>query len=676
MNFFEQQEQARRKTGLLVWLFVLAVAGLIAGTYVLVMALFLGGVEQMAENQDLVAQLGPATIWRPDIFAGVAFAIGLVVGGGSLYKTAALASGGETIANMLDGRRLETNSTDPTERKVLNVVEEMAIAAGLPPPPVYMMDHELGINAFAAGYKSEEAVIGVTRGCVKQLTRDELQGVIAHEFSHILNGDMRLNIRLIAIVHGILLVGLIGYYLLRIAAASSSRRSSNDKGGGTVPFIALGLGLMAVGFAGTLIGNLIKAAVSRQREFLADASAVQFTRSKGIAAALQRIGGLNAGSNLDCPRASEASHMFFASGVNALFATHPPLTERIARIDNDFLLTQQATQTVSKASGSPSTTTPGMPIPAPAFAPGAVGFAGPSGPNGGAVGGGAVGGSVAGAVPLPPSPSTPPPLPTPEQAVDAIGKTTPQQIARSHELLEALPAVLRDAAHEPFGARAVIYALLLDADFTSCQKQFERLAAEADPAVYRTTLSLHKQTVALPREVRLPLADICLGPLKDLSPEQYERFRENIHALAAADNRLSLFEWALQKVVLHVLDPHFGRQQRKRGRRRPAAADVAIVLSAVSHAGGDDNEAVQTAFDRGAEATGLAALTLQPWNRNMFKQLDAALDALTKIPSQSKARLVKGLAETAAADGKVIARELELLRAVAIALDCPMPLLA
>ena len=661
MNFFEQQEQARRKTGLLVWLFVLAVAGLIAGTYALVMALFLGGVEQMAENQDLVAQLGPATIWRPDIFAGVAFAIGLVVGGGSLYKTAALASGGETIANMLDGRRLETNSTDPTERKVLNVVEEMAIAAGLPPPPVYMMDHELGINAFAAGYKSEEAVIGVTRGCVEQLTRDELQGVIAHEFSHILNGDMRLNIRLIAIVHGILLVGLIGYYLLRIAAASGSRRSSNDKGGGTVPFIALGLGLMAVGFAGTLIGNLIKAAVSRQREFLADASAVQFTRSKGIAAALQRIGGLSVGSNLDCPRASEASHMFFASGVNALFATHPPLTERIARIDQDYLA-EQAAAAVPKADTSRPAFATGIPMPVPALAPGVAGFAGADG----------TAASAAGAAPSP----NPPPLPTPEQAVEAIGKTTPQQIARSHELLEALPIALRDAAHEPFGARAVIYALLLDADFTSCQKQFELLAAEADPAVYQATLALHKQTASLPREVRLPLADICLGPLKDLSPEQYERFRDNVHALAAADNRLSLFEWALQKVVLHVLDPHFGRQQRKRGRRRPAAADVALVLSAVSHAGGDGNEAVQAAFDRGAEATGIAALTLQPWNRNMFKQLDAALDALTRIPSQSKARLVKGLAETAAADGKVIARELELLRAVAIALDCPMPLLA
>ena len=667
MNFFEQQERARRKTGLLVWLFVLAVAGLIAGTYVLVMALFLGGVEQMAEQQDVVAQLGPATFWRPDIFAGVAFAVGLVVGGGSLYKTAALAGGGDAIAEMLDGRRLETNSTDPTERKVLNVVEEMAIASGLPPPPVYMMDHELGINAFAAGYNSEEAVIGVTRGCAEQLTRDELQGVIAHEFSHILNGDMRLNIRLIAIVHGILLVGLIGYYLLRIAAASGSRRSSNDKGGGTVPFIALGLGLMAIGFAGTLIGNLIKAAVSRQREFLADASAVQFTRSRGIAAALQRIASLKVGSNLDCPHASEASHMFFASGVNALFATHPPLEERITRINQDYLAERKEEVAAPVARPSRPVFAAGIPLPRPVLAPAVVGFAGDDGMPTPAAG--------TANPPLPP-PRVPPPLPTPEQAVDAIGKTTPQQIARSHELLEALPTALRDAAHEPFGARAVIYALLLDADFTSCQKQFELLAAEADPAVYRATLALHKQTAALPREARLPLADICLGPLKDLSPEQYERFRDNVHSLAAADNRLSLFEWALQKVVLHVLDPHFGRQPRRRARRRPAAVDVALVLSAVSHAGSDGDDATRAAFQRGAKATGLADLSLQPWNRDMFKQLDRALDTLSRIPAKSKARLVKGLAETAAADGKIIPRELELLRAVAIALDCPMPLLA
>lgn len=656
MNFFEHQDRARRKTGMLVWLFVVAVVGLIAGTYVLIMSLYLGGLEQASQQREmLINQFGPDTFWRPDILVGVALAVFLVVGGGSLYKTAQLSGGGEPLALSLGGRRLLNDSSDPVERKVLNVVEEMALASGLPVPPVFMMDREQGINAFAAGYQPEDAVIGVTRGCVENLSRDELQGVIAHEFSHILNGDMRLNIRLIGIVHGILLVGLIGYYTLRIAAASGGRRSSNDKGGGGLAFLGLGLGLMAIGFIGTLIGNLIKAAVSRQREFLADASAVQFTRDpNGIAGALKKIGGLNTGSKVTVAKAAEASHMFFAAGVAELFATHPPLEKRIARIDM-FWQAEMATE--RSEGGVPETR-------AAAFAPAsAAGFAG--------------------AAPAPPAlPGSPPPhveiqpAPSPEQAVESIGKPTPQQIARSHELLESLPETLRKAAREPYGARGVIYALLLDADFTSCQRQFERLAAEADPAVYRTTIELHKLIGTLPRESRLPLVDICLGPLKDLSPEQYERFRENMHALAAADNRLSLFEWTLQKVVSHVLDPHFGRQRKRRTSGRPAPEDVSTVLSALAHAGSRDEDLIQSAFERGVEATGLPPLELQPWDRTIFNRLNHSLDALGRLPGKSKVKLIRGLAETASADGTITSQEINLLRAIATTLDCPMPLIA
>ena len=657
MNFFEHQDRARRKTGMLVWLFIVAVAGLIAGTYVLIMSVYLGGLEQASQQREsLINQFGPDTFWRPDILLGVALAVFLVVGGGSLFKTAQLSGGGEPLALSLGGRRLLNDSGDQVERKVLNVVEEMALASGLPVPPVFMMDREQGINAFAAGYQPEDAVIGVTRGCVEQLSRDELQGVIAHEFSHILNGDMRLNIRLIGIVHGILLVGLIGYYTLRIAAASGGRRSSNNKGGGGLAFLGLGLGLMAIGFIGTLIGNLIKAAVSRQREFLADASAVQFTRDpNGIAGALKKIGGLNTGSKVTVAKAAEASHMFFAEGVSELFATHPPLAKRIARIDMFWQAEMQVEQ-ATQAGASSST-------PPPAFAPaGAVGFAGST------------------AASMPPPDTLPPryepqPAPSIEQAVEAIGKPTSQQIARSHELLESLPEALRKAAREPYGARGVIYALLLDADFTSCQRQFERLAAEADPAVYRLTIQLHKLTETLPRESRLPLVDICLAPLKDLSPEQYERFRDNIHALAAADNRLSLFEWTLQKVVLHVLDPHFGRKRKPKTNQRPAPEDVSTVLSALAHAGSRDKDLVQNAFERGVEATGLPPLELQPWDRTIFSRLNHSLDALGRLPGKSKAKLIRGLAETASADGTITSREINLLRAIATTLDCPMPLI-
>jgi Zn-dependent protease with chaperone function len=631
MNFFEHQDRARRNTTRLVALFVLAFIGLVACTYVLVMAIYGAGVQQMAEHDSAAVSLRSISFWNPAIFAGVALAIAIVVGGGSLYKTMQLAGGGEPLAVSLGGRRLLENSTDPVERKVLNVVEEMAVAAGLPVPPVYLMDNEPGINAFAAGYKPDDAVIGVTRGCVEQLTRDQLQGVIAHEFSHILNGDMRLNIRLIAIVHGILLVGLIGYYVLRAAAATGHRRSSKDKDGGAIPLFLFGLGLVVVGFAGTLIGNLIKAAVSRQREFLADASAVQFTRNpEGIAGALMRIGGLGDGSKIQAARATEASHMFFASGVSALFATHPPLDERISRIDRFW-------------QGEQHVTTGPRPLVSSASPSGSVGFA-------------------------------PVVAQSSEQTVDSVGEIHPRQIARSHEFLEHLPKTVRDAAHEPFGACAVIYALLLVEDLNLRQEQLTALASKAEPAVRRLAISLADITDTLPHDARLPLVDMCLGPLKGLSAEQYGRFRSGMLALIAADNKQSLFEWALQKVVIHVLDPWFGRD-RPRG-RRPTPADVSIVLSAMAHAGGGGDHAVQAAFDRGAKVAKLADVRLLPLEEAISARIDAAIDALGRLPASSKERLVRGLAETASADGHVMTGERDLLRAIATTLDCPMPLIA
>lgn len=641
MNFFEQQDQARRNTTRLVGLFILAVAGLIVATYCLVMGILLAGSSQMAERDDTIAAIAPVSFWHPQILAGVALAVSTVVGGGSLYKTLQLAGGGEPLAVSLGGRRLLENSTDPVERKVLNVVEEMAVAAGLPVPPVYMMDHEAGINAFAAGSKPEEAVIGVTRGCVEELTRDELQGVIAHEFSHILNGDMRLNIRLIAIVHGVLLVGLIGYYVLRAAAATGSgRRSGKDKDSGAAPLFVFGLGLMAVGFAGTLIGNLIKAAVSRQREFLADASAVQFTRNPdGIAGALKRIGGLTDGSQVHAARAPEASHMFFATGVAEWFATHPPLEERISRIDRFW----QGERHVRPRGQLVRSSTP---------TEGTVGFA------------------PGGAGPL----DTTMASSSPEQAVDSIGMVSSQQMARSHELLMSLPHALREAVHEPFGASSVIYALLLDPDFEVRQQQLTGLAATAEPGVRRMTITLADITDTLPRETRLPLVEICLGPLKSLSSEQYARFRDTVHALIGADSRLSFFEWTVKKVVLSVLDRHFGRA-RPRG-ARPTPGDASTVLSAMAYAGGRDSAAVQAAFERGAKAAELSSVSLQPWDDKIATRLDTAIDALDRLSGAAKARLLRGLAEAASADGTIATRELELLRAVAMTLGCPMPMVA
>ena len=331
-DFFQQQDAARRGTTRLVVLFSLAVLAIVVSVELL-LAATMGFLGRDPETNEI----DWTTVADPRLLLLAVGGTLLVVGGGSLYKIAQLRGGGRVIAEELGGRLVDGSTSDPVERRLLNVVEEMAIASGTSTPPVYIMDGETGINAFAAGFAPQDAVIGVTRGAATTLDRDELQGVIAHEFSHILNGDMRLNIRLMGLLHGIFLIGMIGYFILRMSFYSGAGGGRSRDSKGALPILALGAGLAIVGFAGTFFGNLIKAAVSRQREFLADSSAVQFTRHPGgIAGALKKIGGFVTGSKVENPNAPQASHMFFGratSGFSAMFSTHPPLGERIRRID-------------------------------------------------------------------------------------------------------------------------------------------------------------------------------------------------------------------------------------------------------------------------------------------------------------------------------------------------------
>ena len=646
MDFFAHQDRARRNTRWLVGLMVVAFVATVVLVYMLVIAVALGG--QHDDSQAAGGLLGRTSWWQPDLFVLVTSGVTFVIGGGSLYKTAQLSGGGEKLAEMLGGRRLPPDARDPLERKVLNIVEEMAIASGTAVPPVYLLDGESGINAFAAGLDIDSAVIGITRGAAEQLSRDELQGVVAHEFSHILHGDMRLNLRLIAIVHGILVLGLLGYYAMRIAASSGgSRRSSNKEGGGAVAAILLlGLALMIIGYVGTFFGSLIKAAVSRQREFLADASAVQFTRNPGgIAGALARIASAN-GSKLETPKAAEASHMFFASGLWTLFATHPPLTERIARID-----AAKAALLAEALSAEPA-----------AGVAGVAGFAG---------------GTAAAGL------QTPPPPPTavipaagrvePRAAVDSIGDPTAAGIAHAHELLGSLHPRLRDAAHDPFGCRGVVYALLLDGDPNVRHQQFELLASLAEPAACEATRQLSLLIDALPREQRLMLVDTAVGTLRSLSAQQYAGFRHAVEALVQADRRIDLFEWVLQKILLRHLDPVFGIKAKRGQRRKASGHDVAVLLSCLAHAGGSSQEDAIQAFHRGAEATGLPGLHLLPRDQARLNELSKAVDALARLKPKSKRRVIEAISETVAHDGMITAAEAELLRGVADALGCPMP---
>ena len=642
MNFFESQVRVRRHTALLVILFGLAVLTLIIMTNLLVMLVF-GYInsEQLRDGGSWIRQMD----WKT--FAAVSAGVGFVVLAGSLYKVLALSAGGKVVAESLGGQLIPQDTRDMNQRKLLNVVEEMAIASGIPAPPVYLLADERGINAFAAGFSPRDAVIGVTRGTIDQLSREQLQGVIAHEFSHIFNGDMRLNIRLMGALYGILVLGILGYYLL-YSASFSSRRRSNDRSGVTI--LALAIGLMAIGFAGTFFGGLIKAAVSRQREYLADDSAVQFTRNPdGIAGALKRIGGAEFGSKVENPGTPEISHALFAQGISGfmqwLSATHPPLAKRILRIDpqwdGKFDFTAQAGpgQDEEHTGESKTVSRPAVADPVVAVAAGAA---------------------VADLM----------------IAIDQIGNPTQEAIHYARSLLSELSMAIKEAAREPYGARAVIYCLVLDKGQDVRARQLQQLQDHADPDVYALTLRLMPEMDELEIKHRLPVIDIAIPALKQLSLAQYRSFRENLVGLIEMDARVELLEWSLQKILFHHLDGQFFKLAPMRARYsepRQLKKEIELVLSAMAHAGAQDQSDREEAFGAAAATLEAGGLALLAKNQIRVSDLDLALAKLEELKPLAKSRLLKACVASIGHDQRVSPVEVELLRAFAGVLDCPMP---
>lgn len=639
-RFFEHQEAARRSTSWLIVLFGCAVVGIVLLLYALAVALT-GEPVYDAYGQITSARLA---WWQPELLVQVALATLAVVAGGSLYKIAQLRGGGAVVAEQLGGRLVPSDTRDPDARKLLNVVEEMAIASGTPTPPVYLLADEDGINAFAAGFTPSDAVVGVTRGCMRRLSRDELQGVVAHEFSHILNGDMRLNIRLMGFVHGILLLGIIGYFLLRSSMfAGGGRRSSRDSSGAVI--LAAGLGLMIVGFVGTFFGNLIKASVSRQREFLADASAVQFTRNpNGLAGALAKIAGLDAGSVLSSPAAPEASHLFFSQGLRgglqALFSTHPPLAERIQRLEPGFQAPGRVQGEAISDLARPATS--------------ASSLAGASVADGRADA-------------LADAPAGP--------AIEQIGEPTLAHLDQAHRLVEALPRAVVEASHEAHGARAVVYALLIDSDAGARRRQLERLDGFAEPGIADETRRLLADVERLAPSTRLPIVDIALPALRNLSPRQYAAFHANVRALVEADERIDLFEWTLSRVLLAHLAPHFEHLAKPPRRKslRALSHECSVALSVLARLGSPGEDAVRAAFERGAGELAEPGLELLPEERCALDGLDRALDGLARAKPRAAERILHACAVCIAADGIVSDAQGEVLRALADTLGCPMP---
>ena len=645
-DFFDRQDVARRKTTRLVVLFALAVVAIIVSVDLLLSALT---AYLDFDNPSSLLETALTLTVDPRILAVAVGGTLLLVVAGSAYKAAQLWGGGRVVAEHLGGRRLNPDTTVPTERQLLNVVEEMVIASGTSVPPVYLLEGEEGSNAFAAGYSLNDAVIGITQGTAERLSRDELQGVVAHEFSHVLNGDMRLNLRLIGLLHGIMLLALVGQFVFRIVAHSGvTRRGSREET--PVPVLAfgalvLGAGLMAIGFVGTFFGSIIKAAVSRQREYLADASAVQFTRNPGgIAGALKKIGGLTRRAHVDNPNAPEMSHLFFGqatSGLTSMFATHPPLAERIRRLDPgwDGKFVESYLSPAAPPRPRPA---PPVRAPAPVVAPLVVG-------------------GTASAL---------------TQAVTDIGQPREVHLAYAGHLVGRIPEGVARAAHDSYGARAVVYALLLDRQPRCREQQLAHLAGHADAGVVEETHRLVMPVARLDASARLPLLEMAMPALDALTDAQYAAFKANVAVLIAADDRLALFEWALQRILIRQLDAQHGRVSPPRVRYATlprVAEECRMVLSMLAWVGHPLETVAGHAFGLGWQALGLPPEHVLPLEECDFVRLDGALTVLDSAAPAVKRTLLQGSVVCIEADASVTVNEVEFLRAVAASLGCPMP---
>jgi Zn-dependent protease with chaperone function len=629
MDFFKEQDKSRTKTTRLIGLFILAVVAVVLAVYsIAVLIMFFHGARQPGFN--------PADFhWiQPSLGFWVGSVTLLVIFISSITKIVALAKGGSAVAENLGGRLINASTTDRDERRLINVVEEMSLAAGVPVPQVYILDREKGINAFAAGYSPNDAVVAVTRNCLKLLNRDELQGVIAHEFSHILNGDMRLNIRLIGFLSGIMIIANIGYLILR-------SRSGSRKSGAQI--VLVGLGLLIIGFVGQLFGRMIQAAVSRQREYFADASSVQFTRNpRGIAEALKKIGGFMAGSSIQSPNAGEICHMFFGKAIRTLFATHPPLTDRIYRLQPDFN-GQFIPKTISDEEPAPVAPEPKKPELEAARQP--------------------VAEFVIGA----------------ESVIKRPGNITPQGLNHSRQLLAAIPHPVKNELSDILGSICVTCALLLEKDPALKTRQIKSLQKVAPAAMIRQILLLETELKDVNPQLRLPILDLALPVLRQMSARQYAKFHELIQILVEADAKLSLFEFALQEIITHRLATTFKRHKKEMIYKNieSLAIDAVNILSKLAHVGHPAEAAARAAFNSGWVKLHINASTrdwdMLPDGKVSFSALRVAMKRFSHATPGVKKAILDACAHCVLHDKKVTVEEAELLRAVAYALGIPLP---
>lgn len=653
-NFFEQQSQARNATKYLVILYGLAVLCIVAAVVLVTRYCF-----------TFIRFSEPAFDFP---YASEAIAAGitiLIIGLGTWRRMYQIGGSGDHVAVMLGGVPVDHSTTDPLERRLLNVVEEMAIASGITIPRVYILSKESGINAFAAGMRPGEAVVGVTRGTLEQLTRDELQGVIAHEFSHIFNGDMRLNLRLMGILGGIVTIATIGKFLIK-----SQRRSSGSRKGGAPILAFIGLALLIIGYIGVFFARMIKAAVSRQREYLADASAVQYTRNPGgIGGALMKIRGHDAHSNVRALFADEASHLFFGSVSSffALFSTHPSLEERIKRI-SPYLMQPGAWTAHSAQERSASFTTSMSSEAAAGFSEAMT--------------------SSEAIVQESDSPEEE--IKTPRSQTEAaagrastilssVGSVSSDDIAAARSRLDKLPVTVREELKRPEGAAAVVIALFLQSE-TGSSSQNAMVREALGDAALKLSQEMHRDLESAVHDERLTLLELALPALKSLKDDARRTFLILCRDLVHADGRYDLFEYVALTLLDHQL---FGARRHRRPRPRlngnRTINDISIVISAIAYAGTDDFTRAKAAFDSGADAIQVRnteELTFRSPDECRLPSIADAIDRLSYLEPVSQRSVIDACVRTVIHDRVINQEEAELLKVICVVLEAPLPALA
>lgn len=637
MDFFEAQDRARRNTGKLILLYALAVAGIVFSIYFVTLIAF----------QTQYAGTGSPSLWQPGWFLTVFLMVGIIIGFGTLYRVSQLRKGGSAVAELLGGRKVEPSSTDPLETRLINVVEEMSLASGLSVPDIYVLDREENINAFAAGFGTADAAVGVTRGCLEQLTRDELQGVIAHEFSHIFNGDMRLNIRLIGILNGILVIHVMGMILMRSVMFSGGRRvrssGNSNQGNAVIAIIAFGLALVIIGWIGMFFGRIIQSAISRQREFLADAAAVQYTRNPdGIAGALRKIGSKRKGAEISDGHAMEMSHLFFASSFHSaldrLYATHPPIERRIQALNAVPLEPSVSRFRVDESRGKKEKMKGSDAMPA--------------------------GGILSGHKAL-----------TPEMILAAIGTILPAQLEQAGSLLSDIPDQLKRAAHEPAGSEALVFALLFAAQgIMKVSDEFRRDAGEmlSDEAEKLMPLLLNGK-----REWFLPLAELSLPALREMSEEQYKKFRSTVERTIKEASAVTLFPFVLEKMIVHQLDLAFGKEKEIEERHsdlRNLGTPFSLLLSAVARLSSlDAGDALKAGFSSiQSDLPDNIAIAVEEMPD--LESLNNAIEEITASSMAVKREFLRAMITIVSFNKEVSPEERELVRAVSESIGVPVPL--